>query len=411
MIDVVIDPKTVNPKYLALLQDTFHNPSSLKRYELLYGGAGSGKSYFIAQRKVLQQLSFRNRKTLIVRKVLRTHKHSTFALTLAVIASTPALTKFFLPKRTDYEILCPYTNSSMIFMGMDDPEKIKSVQDVTDIWIEEATEIDRESFLQLDLRLRGENKGKLPYQITMSFNPISVAHWLNKTFFAKETPDALLMHTTHEDNMFLDDRYKQVLEGLKEMDEDHYRVYALGEWGSFGNRVYTNYTIKDFDEDDERGDVCYGLDFGFNNPTTLIKVRCYDDCFYVTELLYASGLTNSDLIEILETKRREIRSFPIYADCAEPARIEEISRAGFNVLKSSKEIKKGIDYVKSQRVFIHPSAVSLIKEIESYSWRQDRDGNNLDDPVKYADHAMDAMRYAIYSHSRANVTSAMVDIF
>ncbi len=88
----------------------------------------------------------------------------------------------------------------------------------------------------------------------------------------------------------------------------------------------------------------------------------------------------------------------IYADSAEPMRIEEITRAGFNVYPAKKEVKNGIDYIKRKKIYIHESCAHTIKEIQSYKWKEKKDGEILDEPVKFLDHAMDALRYAVYTH-------------
>jgi len=379
--------------------------NSKNRYELIYGGAGSGKSHFAAQKIVLKSVQGKGRKWLVARKVGRTNRHSTFALIREVIDHC-GLTDFFKVNKTDMEMTLPGNNTQIIFVGLDDVSKLKSIAGITNIWLEEAYEASPDDFKQLDLRLRGISKH--PKQMILTFNPVSALSWIKKRFF--DTPDdqTTILKTTYKDNRFIDDEYRAVIENLKDQDPVFYSVYGLGDWGVLGNQIFTNYEVRDFDPRLE-GDVCYGLDFGFNNPSALVRVCNRDEEIYLYEELYASKLTNTELIGELD-KIQGLRDHIIYADAAEPARIQEISQAGYNIVAASKDVKKGIDKVKSHKLHVHPDSANMIKEIQGYTWRKDKDGNPTDEPVKFADHAMDAMRYAIYSHSRAVVGSTSIDI-
>jgi phage terminase large subunit len=175
-------------------------------------------------------------------------------------------------------------------------------------------------------------------------------------------------------------------------------VYAQGLWGVLANLIYSNWQVIDR-LPDQYDDIFYGLDFGFNNPTALIEIREWDKRIYERELLYKSGLTNPALIAHLFTLIPNRRS-PIYADSAEPARIAEIKKAGFNVHPCEKKsVKDGILFVKTKDIYITKNSLNLIKEKQSYKWREDKDGNVVgDEPVGMDDHLMDAERYGLYSH-------------
>lgn len=131
--------------------------------------------------------------------------------------------------------------SVVLFKGLDDPEKIKSIVGITDIWVEEATELTYEDYSQLKLRLRA-NADNL--QMFLSFNPISKANWVYKEFFAKNT-DALVIKTTYRDNQFLPQSYIDELEKLIETNPTYYRIYALGEFCSLDKLVYNNWEISE----------------------------------------------------------------------------------------------------------------------------------------------------------------------
>ena len=362
------------------------------RYEIIYGGSGSGKSHFVAQKKVLQHATTTGRKTLVVRKVGKTIRHSCYALISQVINEVGLNHWFSVSNsKTDFDIKAVNGNQ-FIFTGLDDVEKLKSITGITDIWIEEATEISEDDFKQIDLRLRGETKHAK--QITMTFNPISALSWLKSYFFDVQKENVKILKTTYLDNKFIDAEYKQVLEDLKFRDYVYYQIYALGEWGVLGNLIFTNYQVKDFSFDD--GVIYQGIDFGFNDPSAFVKVGLKDDELYIIQELYRKGLTNNELIEeMLEVadKRKMLT-----ADAAEPDRIKEFRQRGFNIRPADKgagSVKAGLDFLKRRKINIHPDCTNFLKEIQGYKYREDKDGNVFDEPIDINNHLMDALRYAI----------------
>ncbi len=210
-----------------------------KRYLVFYGGAGSGKSYFIAQRYVVKLLKEKMCNLLVVRAVANTNRVSTFALFKQVVSKW-GVGEYFKFFEGELKIKCLLNGNEVVFKGLDDSEKLKSITfskgELTDIWLEEASEISEEKdFNQLDVRLRGKGTKK---QIVISFNPVDVNHWLKKRFFDKKNRNSRIFHTTYKDNRFLDDEYVKLLEGYKESDPYYYSVYCLGVWGVFGNTVF-----------------------------------------------------------------------------------------------------------------------------------------------------------------------------
>jgi phage terminase large subunit len=255
----------------------------------------------------------------------------------------------------------------------------------------------------LDLRLRGVNRNY--YQIIASFNPVSSKKAVVDMFVSSGAPDdAEVLKTTYLDNHFLDDHYRKVLESLKEQDFNLWKIYARGEVGLLTNQVYPNpYNFVDaFPPDEYFDDVIYGLDFGFKNPSALIKIGIKDQDLYLQELLYESELTNTELIKKVKQLIGPFdRNRSIYADSAEPDRIEEFEQAGFNVYPAYKgSIVDGVDWVKKYRCYVDKESENLIKEKENYTWKMDKDGNPVEPnvPVKFLDHLMDAKRYAIHTH-------------
>lgn len=228
MINIEISKKVFNECYLPYLNND-------DRYLGFWGGGSSGKSYFIVQRYLYKILN-KKMNLLVIRQTGNTNRNSTFALFKQVINKWN-LTKYFKINESDLRIKCILNGNEIIFSGLDDAEKLKSVTfssgELTDIWVEEITECKEEDINQLKVRLRG---GKSKKQIVFSFNPISINHWIKKHFI--DSKSATILHTTYKDNKFLTVEDKQVLEAFKETDPYYYQVYCLGQWGVLGKTVF-----------------------------------------------------------------------------------------------------------------------------------------------------------------------------
>lgn len=378
--------KQINPSFLPHMDNT-------SRYLVLVGGAGSGKSYFAAQKLLVRIANERNHRILIIRKVAKTIRNSQY-LMLKDVARNMQLGDSLQFIEDRMEVQFPAINSSILSMGVDDPEKLKSLTQPTSIWVEEATELTAADFRQLDLRLRGVKDTYM--QIILTFNPINKKHWLYQRFFVKQDPNATILKTTYVNNQYLDEHYKDVLEGMRTQDEEFYKVYALGQWGNYSKGLIFNYQLVD--EMPPCDDYIYGLDFGYNNPTALVRVGLKDKQLYAQEVLYKTHLINTQLIELLKQLITN-RHHTIYADAAEPARIAEIQRAGFVVRASDKQVLNGIDHTKRYPLHVVKGSTNLINELDTYSWKENGNGNHLDEPEKWNDHACDALRYAVFTHT------------
>lgn len=231
------------------------------RYLVLKGGGGSGKSIF-AGRKILERcVSERDHRFLVCRKVGKTIRESCYTQLVGQLAEHyPNVNRDI--NRGDMRIKFPDTNSEIIFSGLDDVEKLKSIYNITGIWIEEASELLEGDFNQLDIRLRGETK--YYKQIIISFNPISIVHWLKQRFFDREDPKATVHESTYLDNRFLDDEARRVLEDFKDTDDYYYQVYCLGNWGVTGKTVFDGQAVSrrigEITEPLKRGYMAYGYD-------------------------------------------------------------------------------------------------------------------------------------------------------
>ena len=210
------------PAYLDDLEDYS------KRVLVLYGGAGSGKSYYAAQKLVYKALKDK-RKILVLRKVNRTTKNSTFQLLLDTLEQFHILDRSRVNK-TDFSIVLP-NGSQFLCMGLDDPEKIKSIAGLTDAWLEEATEFTLDDFSQINLRIRDPQAKN--QQIILSFNPVSKANWCYLQFFA-DNPELLefrktikIIHTNYLDNCFLPKEYIAALKLMEKTNEAYYKIYCF----------------------------------------------------------------------------------------------------------------------------------------------------------------------------------------
>lgn len=366
------------------------------RYRIIYGGAGSGKSYYVAQELILRHLQDKGRKTLILRKVGKTIRNSVFSL-LTEIINENGLSHLFTIKKGDMSIRC-INGNEIITQGLDDVEKLKSISGITDIWIEEASEITQKDFEQIDLRLRGKTAFKK--QITLTFNPISNLSWLKYYFFDRKPTDTFILKSTYKDNKFIDDDYKKAIEKLKETDYQYYRIYALGDWGEIGNVIYKNYEVKEFDKKGFANRF-YGVDWGFaDDPFAFIEINLdkKKKIIHVLNELYLFGSSN-------ERSARKIKEFVderdiVTCDSSEPKSISEFRQYGINAYGAKKgkgSIENGIRWIQGYEIIIHPSCINFTNEISKYKMKEDKHGNVLPVPVDRDNHLLDTLRYAIES--------------
>lgn len=368
------------------------------RTEIYYGGAGSGKSVFVAQKIVIKALKGK-RKVLVIRKVARTQKESCFTVIKDVLSSLNILDKCTINKST-LDITLP-NGSVFLFKGMDDSEKIKSIANITDIWIEEATELNLDDFTQLNLRLRASVPN---LQMILSFNPVSKANWCYQTFFAKKT-DAFVLKTTYKDNKFLPRAYIESLEKMIETNYTYYKIYALGEFCSLDKLIYTNWEEKEFYVQElistKKFITLTGLDFGFtNDPTALVVSLCDTKSkeIYIFDEYGNVGMTNPEIAEVL--KSMGYSKNIIMADSAEQKSIEEIRRAGITKIKACKKspdsVKHGIQQLQQYKIYVHPKCVGVITELQNYSWKKDKQtGEYINEAVDQFNHYLDALRYSM----------------
>jgi phage terminase large subunit len=397
-------PELINPKFYPLLWDH-------KRFNVFYGGAGSGKSVFETQRLTFRMVAEKGHNVLGVRKIDKANRDTTFAQMVQTINAW-GLHDIFHITVNPLAITCKHNGNQMLFRGLDDPEKLKSITfangPLTDIWIEEASEITPTDDRQLRLRLRGY--AAVPKQVTYTFNPIDATHWLKGRFFDKplSLERATVLKTTYKDNAWLAPDDRAELEALKDEDLTYYQIYALGEWGVIGNVVFSNYVIEDFTYDLADFDAVYqGQDYGFNHPFAFELVGLKDGELYIFDEVYKRQRTNTELIEdsrqyFAERKiLDQVKSGATTADSAEPDRIKEWNQAGWRTIAAKKgpgSERFGIDFMKHRRMHVHRSRCpGIAAEISIFKYREDKNGNVLEEFVDFKNDGIAAVRYATES--------------
>lgn len=381
-----------------------------KRYIVMKGSAGSGKSVDTAQNYILRLMKDKGRNLVCIRKSDITNRDSTFA------ELTGAIYRMFGDKADRYwqinmsplKLTCRTNGNQIIFRGMNDDkqrEKLKSITfqkgKLTDVWCEEATELTQADLEIIDDRLRGELPDGQFYQIRLTFNPVNKNHWIKKVFWDLPDQNVLCHHSTYQMNRFIDDAYRQRMERRKVVDPEGYQIYGLGEWGEIGGLILHNWEVKEISQNPvDYDDFANGQDFGFNHANVILPVGIKDDDLYITKELYEFEKDTNELIGIAEQLGIDRRK-QMWCDSAEPDRIKMWQKAGFRAKGVDKggsagSVKAQIDWMKQRKIYVHPSCVNTIKELQQWKWKKDdRTGEYLDEPVSFQDDAMAALRYSV----------------
>ena len=364
------------------------------RVNVYYGGAGSGKSHFVTQKIILKACQYQ-RKVLVVRKVGTTVKDSVWAMFKKLLYQMPGVIRSMNKSDFTIELI---SGSILLFKGLDDPEKIKSIEGITDIVIEEASELTEEDFDQLDLRLRASS-GML--QIHLMFNPVSKANWVYKRFFANGTPaDTVVVHTTYKDNPYLPKKYIESLMRLEKNNPAYYKIYVLGAFATLDKLVFPVTTVKLITQDEVKGlDFWIGMDFGYTNDPTAITWGYIDQANYklfITGEYDKKGMTN-DVIAKTITDLGYAKE-QIIADSAEPKSIAELRQFGIKrilpAVKGKDSVKNGIDKMQRYDIIIDERCTNTREEFENYTWQKDKKtGEYINEPIDMFNHHIDSIRY------------------
>lgn len=394
---------------------------SQKRYIVMKGSAGSGKSVDTAQNYVLRLMQDKGRNLVAMRKSDITNRDSTFA------ELTGALYKMFGDRAESYwkinrsplMLTCRHNGNQVIFRGMNDDrqrEKLKSITfpkgKLTDVWLEEATEFTQADLEIIDDRLRGELPDGQFYQIRMTFNPVNKNHWIKKVFFDIPDPNVLTHHSTYLMNRFIDEAYRQRMERRKLVDPEGYQIYGLGEWGEIGGLILHNWKIEEVSQNlNDYDDVTIGQDFGFNHANAILLLGIRDDNVYILDEIYLFEKDTSEIIQ--EAIKHAIPTNRImWCDSAEPDRIKMWRTGGYprargvNKGGSAGSVKAQIDWLKQRMIYVHPHCINTIKEMQQWKWKKDeKTGEYLDEPVPFQDDAMAALRYGVEDWRKGNTYS------
>lgn len=351
-----------------------------KRITVMQGGTRSGKTYNIILFFVIRLLQETGKTLTVCRNSLPSLRGSVMRDFFDVLVKMDLYSEDLHNKTESTYLL----NGNLVeFVSVDQPQRIRGRRR-NYLFINEANELNFDAWMQLVFRT--EEK------IVLDYNPSDEYHWIYEQVVTRDDADFYI--TTYKDNPFLPKELIDEIERLQQADQNYWRVYGLGERGISQDMIYTHWKLCKALPG--KGEVFYGCDFGYNNSTALVFVELYEGAIYCDEVLYQTKLTTSDLIDELMINGVR-RSLEIYADCAEPKTIEEISRAGYNVHPSDKDVLEGIRKVKSLPLYITERSANIIKEIKNYKWKVDKNGIRLDEPVKFNDHAMDAIRYAVFT--------------
>ena len=388
----------INPIYLEHMMD------NQNRYQHYFGGSSSGKSYSLAQRTVLDVLKGRN--YLICRNVATTIRRSVFNEVVKAIHSFQ-LGPYFQINKSELVITCLFNQAQILFTGLDDPEKVKSITPakgvLTDIWVEEATECQLNAIKQLEKRIRGRSQFKK--RMTFSYNPVLKTSWLYTEYFVGlwqddkqfvEGNDISILKTTYKDNLFL---AKDDIEGMEnETDPYYYEVYTLGNWGVLGAVIFKNWKVEEFDKN-KFSQYRHGVDWGFSDDPFAYVRASVDDLkkkkLYICDDIQSVGLSNDESAELIkDVVKRDL----VTADSAEPKSVDQFRRLKINAKGAKKgpgSIEFGIKYLQGLEIIVHPSCQNIINELSTYKFKEDKSGNVLPIPVDKNNHGLDALRYAL----------------
>jgi phage terminase large subunit len=291
--------------------------------------------------------------------------------------------------------------STLIFKGLDDEAKLLSLQNISDVFIEEVYECNKDVIEQLNLRMRGKAKDQ---QIFMAFNPVSSKHWLYD-YCEVNPPESFFYHvSTYKDNKFLPEAYVKSLEDLLVRNTRKAEVFVKGNWGALlDDLVYPNHEMADFDVNEllqnPALEVRCGMDTGYVDPTAIVTTL-YDKenkIIYVIDEFYKRGATLDEAVKAVRNMR--IQKHKIFVDSADPRAISYFSSKGIRAegaRKGKDSVKTGIAFLQNHKIVCHESCKNVAAELENYVYLRDKATGQLCEDKTDHDysHSLDAIRYA-----------------
>jgi phage terminase large subunit len=351
-----------------------HLLESKTRVSQHIGGTRSGKTYAILQWLIVKALELPQTVT-IVRRTIPSLKRTVIKDFTDILKGLGIWDEdsFNISDRT-YKL----EGSTIQFINSDDPEKLRGLKSGI-LFIDEASEIDEESYFQLSIRTEG--------RIILAYNPtVSPYHWL------RQMQDCERYTTNYKDNPYLPEDMVKAIEALKDKNEKQWKIYGKGEFAPNDKAIFEFELC-----DDIAGDfICFGFDAGYSNDAcSLVAIYKNSDTIYLEELIYETGMVTNDIIN--RFKKLEIDKMQtIWCDSSEPRLIEELYRSGFNtkpVVKGKDSINFGISVMKNYKIKILKQSQNLINEMYAYQYETDKHGYVTDRPEGGLDHAIDAARY------------------
>ena len=362
-------------KATAIFEKNYEAILGDKRFIINEGGSRSSKTYSLCQLMIIYCLQNNNKVVSVIRKTFPALR-ATVLRDFIEILKEIGLYKQEMHNKSEH--IYTFANGSMVeFFSVDDEQKIRGrKRDIA--WCNEANELYFDDFTQLNMRT--EDK------LIFDYNPSDSASWL----YELPAEESIKIKSTYKDNPFLPDSIKAQIEDLKRTDEALYQIYALGEKAISKSNIYSQWSFVAH-RPSRFVKYVYGLDFGYNHPTALMRVYYCDNDIYIEPVIYESYLTTTMLIEKLATLGIE-QTVTILADYSRPEIIQEMNIAGYDVQNANKVVKKGIDNLKTFGVICQDDK-AIRREYENYKWKKIGDFIT-DEPVKLFDDAMDAIRYA-----------------
>jgi phage terminase large subunit len=362
-------------KATAIFERNYEAIAGDKRFIINEGGSRSSKTYSLCQLMIIYCLQNNNKVVSVIRKTFPALR-ATVLRDFIEILKDIGLYKQEMHNKSEH--IYTFANGSMVeFFSVDDEQKIRGrKRDIA--WCNEANELYFDDFTQLNMRT--EDK------LIFDYNPSDSASWL----YELPAEDSVKIKSTYKDNPFLPESIKAQIEDLARTDEALYQIYALGEKAISKSNIYSQWSFVAH-RPAKFVKYVYGLDFGYNHPTALMRVYYCDNDIYIEPVIYESYLTTTMLIEKLATLNIE-QTVTILADYSRPEIIQEMNIAGYDVQNANKVVKKGIDNLKTFGVFCQDDK-AIRREYENYKWKKIGDFIT-DEPVKLFDDAMDAIRYA-----------------
>lgn len=420
--------KEVNPHFEDFIFDWLH------KFYFLVGGYGSSKSYHVALKLVLKLLE-EKRTALVVREVYDTLRDSTFSLLSEIIVDL-GLEGKVKPISSPMQIRFP-NGSRIIFKGMDKPEKLKSIHNVSIIWIEECSEVKYKGFKELLGRMRHPS---LKLHMILSTNPVSTSNWSYKYFFKDPKNDIHILddmdlyrdrvivvkdtyyhHSVADDNLFLPESYIEQLEELKTHDPDLHRIARRGRFGVNGKRVLPQFQVAPHAEVMSAIDAIKspvkrnGMDFGFEdsyNALVRLTVDHKEKILYIHWEYYKNKMTDDrTAAEIMEFKTsKEL----IRADSAEPKTIAFYRQMGFNMQAAKKFAGSRLQYTKKvkrfKKIICSDKCPNVISELQDLTYAVDKSGDIIEDEFNIDPHTFSAIWYALDDYEVADMKGYAVKV-